>query len=364
MNPGTGKHRIIFIDLIRALAVINMVQGHTVDVFLADEFRTFDSFLYSIWLFNRGLTAPIFLFSAGTVFTYLLLSRREKFLENPRVKKGIKRGFLLIGIGYLLRYPTHTLFDFSNVSEWQWRIFFSVDVLHLIGFSLLLILLFTFLAEKTKMNYYAAFGGAALLNIILYPFVSQIEWIEIFATPIAAYFYSGSGSQFPLFPWAAYVILGAVLGTYLSKNSMAFRSVKFSLYLALFGYLSIIIAYTGNMIENSLLETNYFSIRYVHIFFERVGMVLFINAALSLIAIKVESIPQVVILIGRNTLLIYVVHLVILYGSAWNRGINFYFGKTFDPFITITSALFMIVIMIGLVKLLHYFKIKNKTLVA
>lgn len=364
MNPGNGKHRIIFIDLIRALAVINMVQGHTVDVLLAEEFRTLDSTLFSLWLFNRGITAPIFLFSAGTVFTYLLLSRKENFNENPRVKKGIKRAFLLIGIGYLLRYPTPTLIDFSGVRELQWRIFFSVDVLHLIGFSLLLILLFTYLAEKTKLNYYTVFGGAAILNIILYPFVSQINWNEIVIAPVAAYFYSDSGSLFPLFPWAAYVLLGAVLGTYLSKNSIAFRSIKFSLNVALLGILSITIAYAGKYLEASIFETYYFSQRYIDIFFERVGMVLLINSALSLIAIKVESIPQIIILIGRNTLLIYVVHIVILYGSAWSRSINFYFGKTFDPFLTIASALLMIVLMIGLVKLLHYFKIKNKTLVA
>jgi len=49
--------RIIFLDLLRAFAVIAMIQGHTVDILLRQSYRGEDSFIYYLWNFNRGLTA-------------------------------------------------------------------------------------------------------------------------------------------------------------------------------------------------------------------------------------------------------------------------------------------------------------------
>jgi uncharacterized membrane protein len=83
-----NNNRIIFLDILRAFAVLMMVQGHTIDSLLADEYRTFDSVIYSVWHTMRGFTAPIFMFTAGVVFTYLLKLNNLPFKENPRVIKG------------------------------------------------------------------------------------------------------------------------------------------------------------------------------------------------------------------------------------------------------------------------------------
>ena len=93
------SNRIVYVDIMRAFAVIMMIQGHTVDTFLGDEYRTMDSFFYSTWYTLRGFTAPIFMFTAGLIFTYLLKLDHSKFVDNPRVRKGIKRAFILIAIG-------------------------------------------------------------------------------------------------------------------------------------------------------------------------------------------------------------------------------------------------------------------------
>ncbi len=81
--------RIIFLDLLRAFAVISMIQGHTVDILLRQSYMGEDSFIYYLWNFNRGLTAPIFLFTAGCVFTFIFINKKMPFTENPRVKEGL-----------------------------------------------------------------------------------------------------------------------------------------------------------------------------------------------------------------------------------------------------------------------------------
>lgn len=360
----TGKkNRIIFIDLMRAFAVLQMVQGHTVEVLLATELRSTENLVFSVWHFMRGMTAPIFMFTAGTTFTYLFRLAQDPFEKNPRVWKGIKRFLLLVLIGYLLRYPTATLIDFSSVTDYQWNIFFAVDVLHLIGFGILFVLILSYLSEKTKLGDYFIFITGALLFFLPADAFNRIEWINFLPQPVASYFYQGTGSQFPLFPWAGYVIIGAAMGSYLARNPLVFKSSKFSLKLSIAGLILLFSSYIGADIAQ-LFGHNFdrSSTSLLTITF-RIGFVLLLNALVSFISISVETIPRIIILVGRNTLLIYVVHLMILYGSAWNIGLNYYWGKSLYSLHTISIALAMIVTMTTMVWLINKFKVRNKELV-
>ncbi len=363
MTHSSKKNRIIFIDLIRAFAVLQMVQGHTVDVLLSNDFRNLESPVFALWFFMRGMTAPIFLFTAGTVFTYLLRLHREPFSSNPRVKKGFKRFLLLVSLGYLLRYPTPTIVDFSNVSTNQWRIFFAVDVLQLIGFGLLFIILISWAAEKFKLSDFIVYPFFALFFFVLHPVFSQINWIDYFPAPVAGYFYRGTGSLFPLFPWAGYVVAGAILGSFLAKNPDIFKSTKFSLYLAGAGAVLIISSYILQPLHSIIYGSSFSEENSLSISFFRLGFVLMLNSLVSFISLSIESIPKFLILIGRNTLIIYVVHLMILYGSAWNPGLAYLFEKSFDVWKTTLTALAMLLSMAGMVLLLHKLKIKTKQLV-
>ncbi len=363
MTISEKKHRIIFIDLIRAFAVLQMVQGHTIDVLLSEGSRNPELPVYAIWHFMRGMTAPIFMFTAGTVFTYLFGSANKPFNNNPRVKKGIKRGLLLVAIGYLLRYPTPTFIDFSRVSEGSWKIFFAVDVLHLIGVSLLAVLFLLFISEKFKLNNYFVFAATAALVFFSSPFIYNINWVSLLPEPLAGYFYPATGSPFPFFLWAGYVIAGGVLGSYLARHPMVFKTARFSLMLALFGALFILVSILSDFVLSYFNLPVYISQASPGLIMFRVGFVLLINAVVSYIALRVERIPGFLITVGRNTLLIYVVHLLILYGSAWNPGINKLWAKSFNGWETFGAAVIMLSLMTLMVFYLHKLKMKNKELV-
>jgi len=64
---GVHAHRVIFIDLARALAVVFMVYGHSVDALLAPQFRA--GTWYDVWQFQRGLTSCLFLLLSGFAFS-------------------------------------------------------------------------------------------------------------------------------------------------------------------------------------------------------------------------------------------------------------------------------------------------------
>lgn len=362
MTESAKKNRIIFIDIMRAVAVFQMVQGHTIDAFLSNDYRTLNNPVFATWFFMRGVTAPIFLFSAGAVFTYLFRLNDKPFDSNPRVTKGLKRFALLLFLGYMLRFPAPTLIDFSSVSPTAWQTFESIDVLQLIGTGLLFIITTFFLIEKFKLNDYWVFGSTALFSIFIFPLTELVNWTKYFPVYLASFFYKGTGSQFPIFPWIGFILAGAFLGTYLAKNPMIFKTARFSRNLFLSGILFLLIALIGHIIASMCFPYYYWDTS-PNLMMLRLGFVLILNAIVSMICLKIESIPRIIILIGRNTLLIYVVHLVILFGSAWNPGLSVLFDRAFNVWNTLGSAILMLGLMTLMVYIIHKLKMKNKELV-
>jgi uncharacterized membrane protein len=346
---NSKKNRIIFLDILRAIAVLMMVQGHTIDSLLADEYRTFDSDIYSVWHTLRGFTAPIFMFTAGVVFTYLLNLNKLSFRENPRVKKGVKRFFLLLGLGYLLRYPTYKIIDFSNVSEAQWKIFFTVDALHLIAFGLLFILIFTYISERFKLNNITTFSAGTLFFFLMVFISKEIAWGEFLPQFAAGYFTREYGSIFPLFPYAGYVLAGGIMGIILAGNREIYKDSQFMFKLLLVGASLTAFSYLFfGLINVYEPETNYWTSKISLVFF-RLGIVLILSSLIGFASLKLKNIPNIIKLIGRHTLLIYVVHLIIIYGSAWSPGLARYFKHSFTIYQAITAATVMILLMIGFV---------------
>lgn len=358
--PGRSRTRIIFLDMMRAFAVLMMVQGHTIDTFLADEFRTLGSPIFYIWNTLRGFTAPIFMFTSGVAFTYLLRSYNEPFFKNPRVKKGLIRFVTLVVIGYLLRYPTFTVLDFRFVTMEQWRMFFIVDALQLIGFGLLFTMIFALIAEKLKVNEYVVFAFGVIFFFGLYNFIGEINWANYLPIPFAAYFYHGTGSFFPLFPWAGYVISGAILGTYLAHHPHSFNTLSFSFRLMIIGIALILFSQFVEYIENLLYPTGAFWTDNIHLISFRLGWVIVMNSLMSFLALRLNGIPEFIKQVGRHTLLVYAVHVIILYGSAWVPGLNLIFSRRMDLYGSLISALIMIILMALMVLGLEKYKLNKK----
>ncbi|MCK9281097.1 MAG: DUF1624 domain-containing protein [Melioribacteraceae bacterium] len=351
------SNRIIFIDLMRALAVLMMVQGHTIDTLLADSYRTNESIFFNAWFMVRGFTAPIFMFTSGVVFTYLLKNQKKPFSENPRVKKGLKRFLNLVLLGYFLRFPTFQIFDFSSVVSEQWRTFFVVDALHLIGFGLLFIIGLTYLTEKFKANDYTFYIAGALFFFLASIFTEKIKWINFFPLPVASYFYMGTNSLFPFFPWAGYVLCGALLGTYLSRNRAAISEKSLTLKLLTAGMILILSSELLDVIQYYFYSEVSFWTSPVSLITFRLGMVFILNSAMSFIASKVNSIPILIRQVGTHTLVIYAVHVIILYGSAWIPGIYGKFAKSFNTLHSAIAGIVMITLMIAMVVVIEKFKV-------
>jgi uncharacterized membrane protein len=356
MTTSSKKNRVIFLDLMRAFAVFMMVQGHTTDVVLADSFRNYSSPFYLFWNFMRGFTAPIFLFTMGTTFSYLFKRNPNPFSENPRVKKGIKRFFLLLFLGYVMRYPTFSVIYFDTVSPSEWQTFFVVDVLQLMGFGILFILAIEYCVEKFKLNNYIVLGASALVVFLVSPFFEMIHWTKFFHPIIANYFYKGGGSYFPLFPWLSYIFCGAIFGAYLANNPLTYRTVKFSSQLAIMGLAFVAASFVGDFIEVLMLGQSNMWTTSPNLVLFRIGLVVILNAAVSFLALEINRIPNIIMVVGRNTLFIYVSHVILLYGSAWTPGFPKYLVRSLNVGQTILADIIMLVSFAAIAQVLELLK--------
>jgi hypothetical protein len=68
------------------------------------------------------------------------------------------------------------------------------------------------LATQSRRVFTIAALTLAVLAIVATPYVWTIDWARILPLPIAAYLSPAAGSQFPLLPWVAFVLVGVGFG--------------------------------------------------------------------------------------------------------------------------------------------------------
>lgn len=324
-----------------------MVVGHTIDALLLNEYRSYDYLGFRLWQFARGMTAPIFLLTAGTAFIYLMRSAALPFGANPRVAKGVKRAMVLLFFGYLLRFPSSSISGAFSASAEQWRAFWVVDTLQLIGIGIFLLLFGAFLSEKLRLNDLAVFGCGGLFFFGCALFSEGISWSEWLPAPTAAYFYSGSGSLFPLFPWAGYVMFGGLLGAYLAREGRQFKPLRLSWKLIVAGVSMLALYYCAGRLKAAGYGPNHFWAYSHELALLRLGSVLLLIVLIALLSVRVRAVPETLLTVGRSTLPIYIMHLVILYGSPWNYGLHRLCDKCLPLWPSILAALLMQIVMIG-----------------
>ncbi len=334
-----------------------MLQGHTVSVFLAEQYRDMDSAIYSSWYMIRGYTAPIFMFTSGVVFTYLLTVKRFSFSDNPRIKKGIKRGISLILIGYILRYPSYKVVVFTDVTTEQWLTFFAVDALHLIGVGLLLIVFLEWISSISKINNSVIYFLIAIMILVTSPWINSLNWGEYLQIPFASYFTFEYGSLFPLFPYLQYMFVGAIIGSLLSKYPKFYKNISANYGVIILGIILVILSrYIYSIFEDPSINDYSQSLN-------RIGVVLILNSTFAFIAFKINSVPNYILVLAKSSLLIYIVHLVILYGSPWSLGLSHLIGGSFSAALTILSTLIMIILMILISLRIDKFRIEKRKVV-
>ncbi|WP_343486161.1 acyltransferase family protein [Allomuricauda sp. d1] len=325
--------RLFFIDAMRAWAILMMLQGHFIDGLLDTIFRNPENPIYTIWLYFRGITAPVFFTVSGFIFTYLLVRVPQTGWNNPRVKKGIRRGLQLLIIGYLLRLNIFGLFE-GKIYEG----FYLVDVLHCIGLSILAIIGVYVLTEKWKKFAFPLVLIAITLVLFLFEPLYKQWSFAFLPSGLANYFTKVNGSVFTIIPWLGYTAFGGFLSLLFTRFKDSKHLYPAAIVLSVISGIELIFFSSDGFIK--LYELTGIDLFYIiqlnNYLFIRLGDVFLVFAVFMLLRSLLTN--TTILKIGQNTLSIYVIHFVILYGSFTGLGLYRFFYHELNPAVAISGA--------------------------
>ena len=333
-------HRVIFIDLARALAVVMMMYGHTVSALLDTSYQT--GRWFEIWTFQRGLTSTLFLFLSGFALSLATMRHWPSHTRlSPAVWKRARRFVLFIALGYGMHLPVRRIVDFGYADEAKWRAFLAVDVLQLIGVTLLFMQLLVLISQSRRVFIALSFALSMAL-VAIAPAAWASDWRNL-PPVLAAYLSPATGSLFPVVPWAGYALAGAAAGGLYSRWGASHLARFANLVLLVPGVLTVLI---GLRAEHLPVPgaTGPFAWATAAIL-TRIGASLIVLAIIAYASRGIARLPHVFGAVAQESLLIYVVHLCIIYGSTWNVGLYRFYAGALSPWATLLVVVVLVAAM-------------------
>ena len=317
-HGGVQSHRVIFIDLARSLAVVLMLYGHAVSALLAPDYQR--GTWFDVWTFQRGLTSSLFLLLSGFAFSIATVRHWASHLRLSRqVLARVRRFSVFVLLGYALHFPVPRFVDLLTAGEERWRSFLVVDVLQLIGVTFIGIQLLV-LITRTRWVFTAVALVTAMLMVVVTPRLWLVDWPAHVPLWAASYLEQDTGSLFPLFPWTAYILLGTALGQVYSRWGAANLPMFANAGLLAPGALMVV---SGLVLETPapwLFGGGPWTFIPPQVLV-RAGSCLLMLGGIAHGSRVIDRLPRIFGAVAQETLLIYFVHLCIVYGSIWGPGL-------------------------------------------
>lgn len=300
-------------DLLRLLASFQMVHGHTLDALMAEELRS--GVVFERWSWGRGLVSVSFMVAAGLSFHLSTLAIFDKHRsDRKKVRKRFRRGAWLVLLGYLLHFPAGLFSGDPAAATAALNAFQIADVLQCIGLCILVLQTCVVLMKRPEHVVWAA-AVMMLLAFGLAPLGERLEPDGPFRFLINYVTHQG-GSLFPLTPWAGFVMAGVVVGqialpqgtrtpvTYPLPRLLLLAAGVFALAMLL-RWLPFTLT-TDEMTRNAQPAFN----------LTKLAAVLGVVSLLSWVGRRIEKLPRVLQVLAGESLMLYVSHLLVLYGSG------------------------------------------------
>jgi uncharacterized membrane protein len=299
MSPASSRHT--WIDLLRGIAVIGMIWTHAANTFLATALQATPTF--QTMTYFHGLVAPAFFWLAG------FMRGRSSTKPGPRrpAWPTVKRLLLIWCIGMLLHLPWNAVATL-HFDEAAWHEVLKFDVLHCLALSCLILLGIEQLCTGRKLRAWPLVLALGLGVVFLSDRANAMPALFL---PLDVILSKETGSLFPMFPWFGFAAAGFVAG------ALGTPSWRWALPAACVALLMPRFPGTSGT---------------VWFFFERLGwVVLFACIALSITG-KLRR-HGLILLAGRESLVMYAAHLVLMYSTPlWHgKTLHMALGATQSP---------------------------------
>ena len=299
--------RLGYLDWGRGLCVVLMMATHGLYGWVRPDDRARPFFQW-MWLVG-GYPAAVFLFISGLVLA-LAAEGMHRRGEPPRAvfRAGLTRGLEILGYAFLFRLWMFASGHFR--SPWD---LLRVDVLNCIGASLLVIGALAVAWPRRSLRVAAALSIASGF-VALAPLAWDSTLARRLPVALAAYVDGRQpGSFFPPFPWAGFAALGAAAGMLLASARSTGREGHLFAAMAALGAGLIPLALWADRVSPALYPRPDFWHTSPAYFAVKAGIVLLVLGA----SYVFDRLPGQgpIRQLGRTSLLVYWVHLEIIYGD-------------------------------------------------
>jgi uncharacterized membrane protein len=309
MTTSTVRHA--YLDWVRGVAVLIMIEAHVLDAWTAEADRSRPLFGYAMIL--GGFGAPLFLFLAGVA---VVLSAESKLRKTGDFAAAWwaaqKRGWQVFGLAFLFRLQSYILTaGYSALS------LLKVDILNVMGPAMALAAL-TGRMAKSKMARGALFAAVACAISLVTPIVRTTPALAWLPDPIEWYFRPTPGrTNFTIFPWAGFVFAGAAVGVVIDAFRTAERTRRLHVMLAVAGVLLVWLAREASFRPSFYQRSEYWTTS-PSFFFLRLGLLtlllplgyLWEHAPFRHKLISWSPLEE----FGRASLFVYWIHVEMVYG--------------------------------------------------
>ena len=366
-NPQTPNRaippRLRWLDILRGIAVLGMIATHVAGALLATAWKQGE--LWNNLNISFGFVAPAFLLCSG-ITLWVAMQRRASPPTHAgnRTKKLLRRAGTIVLLGYWLQIPV------LSIRQLIWRHdptelarLFDSNILQVIGVVMAALIVCAQLVHSLSIARWVA-AVVAVGVVAATPYVWEGNLYQALWLPFKAYVAPQPVASFSLFPHAAYFLVGFVVAPLLVRLG---RWRFFFPLLAALGSASVALLLDA-CIGQFPPHDNYWHGSIQHTFFRLAGLFVLIALAQA-VALWLPSGSQqddkqhdgqeerrtLMEKIGARSLAIYVLHLMLIYGSPVNMGmtgwLNGRFSNAWGPALCLLGGIVITMLCYGAVVL-------------
>lgn len=332
-------HRLAFIDVLRGLAVVWMIETHVLNVCLDPLSKK--GWLYGMLHMSNGFVAVAFVFCAGAGFWLAAERKADEYRRfSPSLWIYLRRLGFILALGYWINLARPSLRRLLMAIPSEMRLFATCDILHAIVASSLLALLILFFVRRTG-RLRVIYAVMALAIFFATPLVWARDPLSL-PVMIASYVSRPPIGKFPLFPWMGYFFAGAAITAVLRGAGNKFR---FALIVGVVSFLApLLIFYVKDLPFTYPGWDDWWYASPGHAFF-RLSRVIFLFSLLYLLegVIRERRLTRVLQVFGQESLLLYVGHIMVVYGSSINPGFQDSIPGALSPLSTFWVTVFLVI---------------------
>jgi uncharacterized membrane protein len=303
--PQPAGHRRGYLDWLRGIGVLIMIEGHTLDSWTRVEERGRSAYQLAIQV--AGIGAPLFLFLAGVALALAAGSRTRKGLPRGEVvRMALSRGAWIFALAFLFRLQSWAISGGAFPGS-----LLKVDILNVMGVSMMAGALIWGAARDARVRALACVG-ATLAIAMATPVVRGASALSVLPDPVEWYLRPAAGSAtFTLFPWSGFLTGGLAVGLWLDALRSPGREARGIALLTGLGLAVAGLGYGASFLPPLYANASFWTTSPTF-FFIRLGIVL-ASTGVAYLATRARGAAPL-LEFGRASLFVYWIHVEMVYG--------------------------------------------------